>query len=1050
MSYSKSYHGAPASAYGAGQDHSWNSSSYPRETTSRAAEVLRNMSNTGYNLTATSATSQSGFGATHSATSTINRYAASSSLSPQVQPQQVHNTEASYGQSQPRPRSVNNNPIQPNSSRSLPSPAMAAEHPAQRPQPTYSHQQRFASPIPRQYGAATSGSGGSAVVSSSGGQQYSEYNRRQQSSTEVPHTLQHGSEAYNYSTSQLSAVESSQHASAERSASIANPCSSQHTATVDPTAVYDPWSEYRRKQDVLRAQKAEEDAARAEQQRIADEARQAEEEKEAERKRLAEKERSKNPKPQAKPRAKKAQKQQTSEPAPTTTPATVLPEEEPEGALAAEIRAMMAKMRELNGKDPALLARIWEEERKAKAPKPPISATQSTAPAIPPQPAVRSLTPTAVSLRNDVVPREPMQANVAKPVTPMNTKAITATPRASTVADRSSGSTFWPPEKRVHLAKAAASFLNIANPSNLLEPAQILNMLNGSPSYVQLCAQLENMGLKVDRAAFAKNLLAVVPDINQATRRTAPQPALVTDSAPMVPPAVMKRDIATSATDSPQHSTVPASPANGPYAPGPFHATPAATPALVAEMIPIKPELKVPANKEEAARKRNFSDLIDMTLLSDEEDMAPVPKKPKFGFIYATDTSHSQSEDGRTMDTSPTFTNFPVANLPSRPSHDAMAQPVQSVASELRHRVYVSSLDRRYALRRNSYNPATIARDVLLACGRHPSERQLNQHLDGMRSSLPHISFESDLNTIRWDLIDPGNPPPGYFKDSVQALAEDADVEEGSDDEERARYPQVQAQSVSAEGGAHVRAQALPEAINPFKQKRRGRPPRHSYPDGAPPTTPTRPVSDTAMSANAPRPASAAAGVGYQAFRSATEYGPDGQPLPKKKGRPLGWRKAIHGSAAAQARLAVNGHTGPREAHQLSQPSSLRNITGGEGEPIRIYSRSPSYSSRLPRTQSYKCRWQNCTAELHNLETLVKHVFKVHRKATSNNTLECLWRNCGQEPAHHDPLLDEQRHPQSFDLETNWRDHIQHKHFDPLSWELGDGPASGLSGKEDN
>jgi hypothetical protein len=174
--------------------------------------------------------------------------------------------------------------------------------------------------------------------------------------------------------------------------------------------------------------------------------------------------------------------------------------------------------------------------------------------------------------------------------------------------------------------------------------------------------------------------------------------------------------------------------------------------------------------------------------------------------------------------------------------------------------------------------------------------------------------------------------------------------------------------------------------------------------------------------------------------------------LPKKKGRPVGWRKAIHGSAAAQAKLNANGSSTPFNDHRPSQPSSLHNVNPGPNEPIRIESRSPSVSNRVTRYQSYKCKWHNCSAELHNLETLKKHVFKVHCKQTLRNTLECLWDDCGKEVVSSDPKTNMTlvRHaPLSFDLESDWRNHIHKNHFDPLSWELGNGPASGLFGNED-
>jgi hypothetical protein len=178
------------------------------------------------------------------------------------------------------------------------------------------------------------------------------------------------------------------------------------------------------------------------------------------------------------------------------------------------------------------------------------------------------------------------------------------------------------------------------------------------------------------------------------------------------------------------------------------------------------------------------------------------------------------------------------------------------------------------------------------------------------------------------------------------------------------------------------------------------------------------------MSASAPR--STAAGVGYQAFRSATQYGPDGKPLPKKKGRPVGWRKAIHGSAAAKSQAGI----------QTPQTFGLHE------DPIRIDSRSPSVADPLAKQPSFKCKWEGCKAELHNLETLRLHVLKIHSKRTPHDTIDCLWDGCGQRNFDPSPASSAGGH-------NNWREHVQQYHIEPLSWKLGDGPASGLSGEDD-
>lgn len=1037
MSYKDQSYGGQSSGYGTAQDSAWKGNGYDgaRETTRGAAEVLRNMSNNTYTANNTT-TTQTGFTAANTATSHTARYSNGNSNSPQMQPQQTHATHSSYGQAQNRPHSVNSNSGQQITSKGLPSPATAAGYPSQRAQTTYNQQQQQRSASPAQPQSSTdsvqsTGSTRNTAMTAAASQQHTDYDRRQLASIDASRTSQNSAApaAYNYGSNSPVAPPGP---IAPPPSSIAESYTGQGSTTVDPMAVYDPWPEYQRKQEILQRQKAVEDAARAEEERVADEARKAEE---AKRKDERKRQEASTAASQPKQRGKKTQKQP--EPAQATSPAADA-EAGSGDALESEIRAMMAKMRELNSKDPTLLARIWEEEWRAEAaPRSPIvqnkSASQAATAA--PAQAVQTSTSQAANQRGKAVPKEAPSASVAKPATPVPSTAARPQPAGSST--RQAGQTIWPTEKKTQLASAAATYLNVQNPINHIDPARVLSMLDGNPSYIDLCQQLENMGLKLDRAAFAKNLLTAVPDVNSSTRKTAPQPVPV--QRPQVPAAVMKREIATSAA---------ASPANRSHPPFPDNASPAATPVSVAEMIPIKPELKPPVNKEEAARKRNLSELVDLTLL-DEEDMGPPPKKLHGDAMYSYGSPHPHLDEDMIVDSEP-VNNFPIASVPSRTAPEPVQQVAPQIDREIKYRAVIEPLDKKKALRRNAYNPATIARDVLLACGRHPSERQLNQHLDVLRSNLPHVGFDSDLSTMKWDVLDPGNAPPGYFKNSVQDLTGDADDKDDSEDEDRVAHPRAPSMAIGGESGAQARVQALPEAINPFKPKDRGRPARHSLPDGTTPATPKRATNSANMSASAPRPS--AASVGYSAFRSATEYGPDGQPLLQKRGRPVGCRKAIDGSASAQAKPALNGHTGPANKHQPPHPSSLRNVHIAGQEPIRIDSRSPSVANRVPRFQSYKCKWLNCTAELHNLDTLRKHVFKVHRKETPLNTLECLWGDCGKEVTNFDPNTNmriEKHTPYAFDLESNWKGHIQQNHFEPLSWELGDGPASGLSGNED-
>ncbi|KAJ4296589.1 hypothetical protein N0V90_006636 [Kalmusia sp. IMI 367209] len=1024
MSYqAQSYHGQE-NAYGGTHDNALGGNNYGgnRESTSRAAEVLQNMSNTAYTSTEATVVGQSGFTATNAAI--ISRFSSNTSRGDAHQPSQTQAPSSAYGQPQRRPQSVNVNRGHAPASRGLPSPATAAGYSSQRASTTLNQQPRR-STSPSQYSNGTHTLATSTMSAAmTAATQYNDYSNRQLPNLNA--TRSTGSvfpSSYSYGDTHASTSVS------QAPTSNAVGTYSHPTVTVDPMAIYDPWPEYERKQVTLRAQKAVEDAAREE------EARKEEERKREEEKRKQEEgENRVRQGGMSKSQQKSRKSQQSAAADADSAPlADGTEEASPGDDMESEIRALMAKMREFNSKDPALLARVWEEERRAKAPKA-ITVSANAAP----QAA------TAANSRKKVSAKETPTSDATK------SGALIATQHASrpavpatTVPTRTSGKTIWPPEKKAILATAAAAYLNGKNPQMLLQAEQILGMLDGNPSYIELCEQLESMDVKLDRAAFAKNLLTVVPDVNSSRR--SPQGTsngAMAPNAPVAPPAIMKRDIGTSATPARDYTSAAPSSVSG----GPDSMTPTThTPAPVAEMVPIKPELKRPANKEEAARKRDFNDIIDLTQ-ADEDDFEPPPKKTNIGSMYSYSSPGYNPHDYKDIDKRPS-TNFPVpARVTPQPVMQRFALPANN---ELRNHTIVKPLDRKKALRRNNYNVKTIARDVLLACGRHPETRQLNQHLEILRTTILQVQQDSDLSTLRWDLIDPGKPPQGYFKASVRDLTEDSD--KNSDDDEESGRPRMSSMH-SGEGTDQQKTQApLPEAINPFKQmRRRGRPPRHSFPNNpTTPSTPARPAPKT-MSTSAPRAASA--GVGYSAFRSATQYDANGNPLPKKRGRPVGWRKHIHGSAQAQTQANPNQFAGPLQS-QPSQPSTLRNVNSGDNEPIRIDSRSPSALNQVRRYQSFKCKWQDCKADLHNLDTLKKHVVKVHQNSSSHGFIECHWADCGTEVTNQDALTDMRiaRHDlKSFTTEAKWKQHLEQSHFGPLSWKLGDGPASGVSDATDS
>jgi hypothetical protein len=822
-------------------------------------------------------------------------------------------------------------------------------------------------------------------------------------------------------------------------------------------AVYDPWPEYQRQQEEMLAQRAVENASGEEEKRKA-EAAHLEEERRREglRKKAEEAERARQT---ALLNVKQTQPSTKAQAQPTTDDiGSASGGLSGEASLEAEIRAMMSKMRELNNKDPKLLARIWEEERRVKTPSSPTAQAKLT-----PQSSTVQTGPSSALVvanqRKKAVPKEsPAAADLAMsqttaPVAVPNSAMRPQSQAIATGAVRPTGNTMWPPERREQLAAAAAAYLNGQNPNNPVTADRILSMLEGNPSYIELCGHLEVMSLKLDRGAFAKSLLTAVPDANSGSRSqlqvqnrpsgqiAAPQTSGSAGQRTSASPATMTKRNSNPPHIAPTqfHTPITQSPLSRLAHPQLHNNNVSAPHSLVptAEFLPTNPKSKSPANKEEAARKRNFNEIIDLTAADEEDDMEPMHKRPNLGSTFSAQSpaptfANAMDVDEGICRVDNVTTAVSVSSQPLQIQGPSLSAPLPP-HDNLRMQTVVKPLDKSIALRRSCYNIKTIARDVLLACGRHPQERQLNAHLDILKTSLgSYVSIDSDLSTLRWDLIDPGIPPRGFYRDAVQSVAEDADDEDESEGEGgRSGRPPPPTSHAIGVGGA--KAQAL-HPSNPFKQKRRGRPPQHPYPDN--------------MDASAPRSKAAAEGVGYAAFRSATAYDAEGKPLPKKKGRPVGWRKAIHGSAAVQA----NKHNNPQPDSVQSVPTQyrqLRNVDTNENQPSKVASRSPHEGNMAMRYQSFNCKWQNCKAELHNLETLKKHVHKRHRKETEKGSLECLWGDCGREVTHVDPITStriEFHSPFTFTEDSEWRNHLELRHFVPLSWELGDGPATGLSG----
>lgn len=200
--------------------------------------------------------------------------------------------------------------------------------------------------------------------------------------------------------------------------------------------------------------------------------------------------------------------------------------------------------------------------------------------------------------------------------------------------------------------------------------------------------------------------------------------------------------------------------------------------------------------KEEMSRKRNFSDIVDLTQLSEDDQEQHHAKRPQ----PSSETENQRASSDRTHPHAPILNVNPAVSGSSAP-YPAPALPTeqqvtrnpavqerllgnisalrsecitpttnsvvdlsqykyaargQSVQRELlKVAEVIQPMDKKNALRRSTYNAKTIAQDVLIAAGHHPNDKALNWHLFPLLTNFRYVNYGSDLSTFNWDLVDP-------------------------------------------------------------------------------------------------------------------------------------------------------------------------------------------------------------------------------------------------------------------------------------------------------
>ena len=438
----------------------------------------------------------------------------------------------------------------------------------------------------------------------------------------------------------------------------------------------------------------------------------------------------------------------------------------------------------------------------------------------------------------EIGPRTPLSAQIANMTSLTSNNKLPAHTESSVAhmnnMDRPSEGTIWPEAHKWKLATTAAAALTStpANAGKQLSAEVIHQILNKNPSYTTLCEILEARGFTIERGPFARTLLAAVPDfdsvkdqeqlgtpplssINPSHSSSAQKPPM---SGMLIPPALANPSNPSNTLKAPSAEALPAVP----FIPSNYQSIRWANHANVESTVqqsrtshydlhgllqPLIPSpLPAPASapfkqstKEEMARKRSFNDIVDLTQASSDDDETQPPSKvPRIDHQRIENSTSSYIPSDKSpnieggMDSRASvakgidlsrYSYAPISATELKPLTVLGPLPPQSKRSHRPIANVIRVMNRNDALRRSTYNPKTICRDILVSSGKHPTMAPLNYHLDILRNNFDEVDNNSDLSTFRWDLVDPGGDPKPSTREIRSAAVEDVDMNDADDED---------------------------------------------------------------------------------------------------------------------------------------------------------------------------------------------------------------------------------------------------------------------------
>ncbi|KAI9761213.1 MAG: hypothetical protein M4579_001133 [Chaenotheca gracillima] len=488
----------------------------------------------------------------------------------------------------------------------------------------------------------------------------------------------------------------------------------------------------------------------------------------------------------------------------------------------------------------------------------------------------------------------------------------------------------------------------------------------------------------------------------------------------------------------------------------------------------VPPPPPRPKTKEEAARRRTIAEIVDLT--EEVDDLPERPPKRRFFGSMVEDLGNATPFDISTPADVSAITEDELPTTGAANRDGTIVEKRKNLSSAGLAR----PLEKKEALRKSQYDPRTIARDVLIASGRHPTTRGLNSHLEALRVSFPTVLNQADLETFKWDLVDP--PPSPRTKAAEPQMSVNSPNEEVPSKVNVSTMNNKRAKPAPGSGRKHEspRGQATPGLrgsvrITPRKGGFPGPKATKGRPTGSEGNITPVPGAKSGTSTPKWDKTKPAIGVPRSLLnepdprRMLPEFPTSGGRRPVVSTLKMNFAIPVYGEPSASSSSTPRSNASKTTAAGPNTPSKPFSILIDSQSPSAAVSATklrttehapkPAKPSQTPASEGaigvdestdesdpgfkvFRCRWKDCSAELHNQDTLEKHFFKVHRPQTTAKGFPCLWLGCEDSrktSATRASPRDAGNNATGFDTEASWIQHIRDCHFAQNTPKTGDG-----------